>query len=206
MERLPLCDPALETSDGVRLLDIADEAVRSGLQGLHPVMLDLDQLPDALRTASGVFVTLLVDGELNGCIGSIQGTEPIGHAAARHAWSAAFADPRLPALCTTEYERLTIEVSVLSPLVQIDSGSRRAVLDRLEPGRDGLLLSCGPRRAVFLPSVWEQLGDPVIFVDHLLHKAELRPGSWPHGILAWCFTVEKFSRRTAIRTAPTGTR
>ena len=158
---------------------------------------------------AGVFVTLHVSGELNGCIGSIDGAEPLGQVVARHAWSAAFADPRLPPLPISDYPALSIEVSVLSPLRRIASGTREDVIKRLRPGEDGLVLEQGPRRALFLPSVWAQIPDPERFLDHLLYKAGMRPGSWPGGIRAWCFTTQTFSRpagRRAEATTPASSR
>jgi len=203
MARLPSCETALTSAAGAALLDIADSTVLAGLDGLGPGIPDLDELAEPLRVRAGVFVTLLVGGELNGCIGSIEGTEPLGQAAARHAWSAAFADPRLPVLTISDYPGLTIEVSVLTPLLRIGSDTRQDVLERLRPGEDGLVLEQGPHRALFLPSVWAQLPDPVRFVDHLLHKAGMRPGSWPRGMRAWCFTTQTFSRAAGRRAEAT---
>jgi hypothetical protein len=112
------------------LLDIADAAIVDGFLGVRPSAPPDALLPGALREHVGVFVTLTVDGQLNGCIGSIDGVEPLGHGAARHAWSAAFGDPRLPRLRPVDYSRLRIEVSVLSPLTALlaaagDSSCRR---------------------------------------------------------------------------------
>jgi len=94
----PSADGALAADDASLLLDIADAAIVEGLVGGPPSAPPLALLPAALRQHVGVFVTLTVDGDLNGCIGTIEGEEPLGHGTARHAWSAAFADPRLPAL------------------------------------------------------------------------------------------------------------
>jgi AmmeMemoRadiSam system protein A len=165
-------------------------------------MPELDALPSSLAAPIGVFVTLTVDGELNGCIGIVEADEPLARSTARHAWSAAFDDPRLPKLRAEDYERLTIEVSVLSPMYAVESGSREEVTVRLRPGVDGLLLGTPQTRAVFLPSVWAQLPDRSEFVDHLLRKAGLNPGSWPEGIRAWCFTATKVLRRVGADPTP----
>ena len=150
------------------LLDIADAAIVGGFLGVPPSAPPDALLPGALREHVGVFVTLMVDGQLNGCIGSIEGVEPLGHGAARHAWSAAFGDPRLPRLRPVDYSRLRIEVSVLSPLTAMLAVSRHQVLDQLRPGVDGLVIAAGCRRGLFLPAMWEQLPGPEVFLDHLL--------------------------------------
>ena len=62
----------------------------------------------------------------------------------------------------------------------------------LEPDRDGLILSVGKRRALFLPSVWRHLPDARAFVRHLIAKAGLAPNRWPDGLEARRFRVESF--------------
>lgn len=190
----PSGDAPLTADDAEQLLDIADASIIDGLLGAPPTPPPLALLPAALRDHVGVFVTLTVGGELNGCIGSIEGAEPLGHGTARHAWSAAFADPRLPALRRADYQRLTLEVSVLSPLAPLEAGSRQGVLEQLRPGIDGLVIALGARQGVFLPAVWEHLADPEAFLDHLQLKAGIPPGWWHEAIRAWRFTAVKFSR------------
>ncbi len=176
------------------LLDIADEAILAGLGGRLPLTPEPADLPAVLRARVGSFVTLTVLGELNGCIGSIEGFEPLGVSVARHAWAAAFSDPRLPSLRRDDYEHLTIEVSVLSRPSEIPVGSRRELLADLRPGVDGLVIEAGRHRAVFLPAVWDALPDPVEFLDQLYLKAGLLPGSWPDRMQTFRFTAEKVRR------------
>ena len=195
----PSPDRALPEPEAALLLDLADDAVVDGLLGRPLAVPDLAALPATMREPTGVFVTLLVGGELNGCIGTIQGDEPIGHAVGRCARSAAFADPRLPPLRPADYDSLTIEVSVLSPLTEIPAASRQQLLDQLRPGVDGLQIAAGARRAVFLPVVWDKLPHPPDFLDHLLRKAGLPLDRWPHDLRAWRFTAEKLARRAGVR-------
>ena len=180
------------------LLDIAERSIVAGLGNRRPTVPTLDELPDELQRPVGAFVTLNVHGRLNGCIGSIETDEAVGVSVARHAWSAAFSDPRLPALRWVDYDHLDIEISLLSPLAPIVATSRDALLDVLEPGVDGLLIAAGSRRAVFLPSVWEQLPSPETFLTHLFHKAGLDTATWPDDLRAFGFTAEKFGRRAGI--------
>ncbi len=190
----PSTDRALGATEAGLLLDIADQAIVVGLLGRPPFVPDPDGLPPALNTRSGAFVTLTVEGALNGCIGSIEGGEPLGVSVAHHAWAAAFADPRLPALRPADYAHLVIEVSILSPLTRLAVRSRRDLLARLRAGVDGLVIAAGRRRAVFLPAVWDSLADPVDFLDHLYLKAGLAPGTWPVGMEAFRFTADKIGR------------
>jgi AmmeMemoRadiSam system protein A len=198
----PSPETYVNATEAELLLDIADASIVAGLRGRRPTAPDPAELPAALRAVVGSFVTLTVLGQLNGCIGSIEGSAPLGVAVARHAWSAAFSDPRLPALRPADYEHLDIEVSVLSPLAELPVGSRLELLDGLRPRTDGLVVAAGRRQAVFLPAVWESLPGRAEFLDHLYLKAGLAPGSWPLGMQAFRFTAQKV-RRACHAAAPT---
>ena len=198
MARSPSPEPTqerLRASHADLLLDIAEQAIVDGLRTRRPTVPTPAGLPAELRRAVGAFVTLNVHGQLNGCIGSIETDEAVAVSVARHAWSAAFDDPRLPALRWADYDHVDIEISLLSPLAPIVASSRGELLDVLEPGVDGLLIVAGARRAVFLPSVWEQLPSAETFLAHLFLKAGLDPAVWPDGLRAFAFTAEKFGRR-----------
>lgn len=192
----PSSEPRISPNNAELLLDLADASVIAGLAGRPVPLPALDALPAALRREVGAFVTLTVEGTLNGCIGSIEGAEPLGVAVPRSAWSAAFADPRLPALRADQYEDLTISISILSPLAPMAVASRAELVAALRTGADGLVIGTPERRAVFLPSVWEQLPDPGDFVDDLYRKAGLRVGSWPPGMAARHFSTMSFGRKT----------
>lgn len=191
--------PELTPAELDLLVDIADASVAAALSGREYEPPPLSSLPPALHAHVGAFVTLTVDGRLNGCIGDVQGRDPLAWSVARLALAAAFDDPRLPALRPSEYDRLDIEVSVLSPMTPIPSSSRRDVLDALQPEVHGLVIRAQGRSALFLPSVWEQLPDPDEFLDQLLHKAGLRPGGWPGDTQAFRFTTQHHTRHAGSR-------
>lgn len=190
--------PSADSSTGERtrtaLLDLAESAIRDRLDRRSRPDVDVDALPVELRRPGGVFVTLLVRGELNGCIGNLDSRDPIGISVPRLAVESAFHDPRLPALGAADLPHLHIEVSLLSRRAPVPAVTRAELLANLRPGVDGLVLASGRRSAVFLPSVWEQLADPNMFVDRLLAKAGLLPAAWPNDMRAEVFTAEKFGR------------
>jgi AmmeMemoRadiSam system protein A len=182
------------------LIELARSSIEAGLDGLAAVVpgpSELDALPEPARERRGVFVTLMVAGELNGCIGSLEGADPLAVAVPSLAWEAAFADPRLPALSRSDVNALAIKVSVLSTLEKMAAATEAEVVAALRPGVDGLVLAAGLRRATFLPSVWESLPDPVQFVRQLGAKAHLRAGSWPEGLSAFRYTAQEFGSATA---------
>jgi len=151
-------------------------------------------LPERLREPCGAFVTLHVDGRLNGCIGNIHSDEPIGACISKLAIEAAFEDPRLPRLRPEDLDGLHIEVSLLSPLTVVPATSRAELIEHLIPHETGLIISSDDRRAVFLPSVWGQLPVPDDFIDRLLRKAGLPTDRWPSDMHAEVFTTESFGR------------
>ncbi|BBO69251.1 MEMO1 family protein [Desulfosarcina alkanivorans] len=142
------------------------------------------QLADgALQARCGTFVTLKMDDQLRGCIGSLSATAPIVSGVRDNALNAALHDPRFPPLGKKELDRVHIEVSVLSepaPLAYTDAAD---LLSRLRPGIDGVILKKGLASATFLPQVWEQLPQPESFLSHLCMKAGLPADGWREGDL-----------------------
>ncbi|MBW3614609.1 MAG: AmmeMemoRadiSam system protein A [Actinobacteria bacterium] len=192
-------DPVAALSEGELdvMFSLARQAIEVGLAGGRAPAVDVEHLPPALREPRGAFVTLEVDGALNGCIGTLESSEPLGAAVARCAWEAAFGDPRLPSLTAQDYPRVHIKVSILGPLEPIAARSEAEVLAQLRPGIDGLVIARGINRATFLPAVWKSLPDPLDFLRHLEHKAGLPPGRWPRGMRAWRYTGVEHRRAVA---------
>ena len=189
----------LSAAEEAELLALAAASVRRGLNGDSALHVDTAALSGHLQEPHGVFVTLLVGGELNGCVGTLFPTEALGAAVARLAWDSAFADPRLPQLRWSDYERLAIKISLLSPLVALPPSTLDQVIDTLRPGIDGLLIRIDGRQATFLPAVWATLPDPVVFVRHLQQKAGVPPRYWPPGAQAFIYTAHEFGGAVTAR-------
>jgi AmmeMemoRadiSam system protein A len=154
-----------------------------------------------LDELAATFVTLrTVAGELRGCIGTLEAYRPLREDVVANARAAAFGDPRFPPLRALELTAVRIEVSLLSRPEPLSAVSEGELLAQLRPGIDGLLLARGPRRATFLPQVWEEVADPWEFLRHLQRKAGLGPG-WEPGTAAWRYQVHKWaeSERAADR-------
>jgi AMMECR1 domain-containing protein len=83
-------------------------------------------------------------------------------------------------------------VSILSHPRPVPAASESELAAALEPDRDGLILSAGTRRALFLPSFWRHLPDAGAFVRQLVAKAGFAPNRWPEGLEARRFRVESF--------------
>jgi AmmeMemoRadiSam system protein A len=103
---------------------------------------------------------------------------PLAEDVAENAYKSALADPRFPPVSAAEVDGLQISVSVLSPPEPIPARNEAELLAALRPGEDGLIVEDGGRRALFLPSVWEHLGEPRQFLAHLKLKAGLPADHW----------------------------
>lgn len=172
-----------------QLFALADASMRRGLDGGRFEAPDVASLPEELRRPAAVFVTLEVRGQLNGCIGSLEAEDPLGVAVARRAYDSAFHDPRLPRLTWRDYDDLSMEISILTPMEALEVASEEELIAVLRPGIDGLLIEAGGRRATFLPAVWDDLSDARAFLAHLYAKAGL-PG-WVPGLRVWRYQAEK---------------
>jgi len=153
-----------------------------------------DELPrsDWLQEPGATFVTLYLDEQLRGCIGSLQAHRPLIDDVRQNAVAAAFYDPRFPPLSKEEFPGTLIEVSLLSKPDSIQFSSEQDALAQLNPGADGVILEYGDQRATYLPQVWAQLPDPQAFLSHLKTKAGLAENFWSSDIRLSHYTVQNW--------------
>ena len=141
----------------------------------------------ALARQLGAFVTLRLDETLRGCIGYTDTDQPLGEVVARCAATAAADDPRFSPLSERELQTVVLEVSVLGPIEPL------ADPDRVQVGRDGLIVEEGPRRGLLLPQVATERGwDRETFLTQTCVKAGLRPDAWKSGARLFRFEAEVF--------------
>jgi len=146
-----------------------------------------------LNEPAATFVTLKMDGELRGCIGSLKAHHSLMNDLQNNATAAAFEDPRFPPLTKEELNRITIEISLLDDPQPITFSDESDALAKLQPHVDGIVFECGRYRSTFLPQVWEQLPTPGMFMAHLKQKAGLSPDFWSNDVLLYRYEVQKFS-------------
>lgn len=175
------------------MIQLAREAIRSPLQGEQNFHVDLDRFPAALHAERAAFVTLNINGRLRGCIGSLTAHRPLILDIAHNAQAAAFQDPRFNPLTLAEYLETDIHISVLSQPYEVGVASRADLIEQLVPGVHGLILKKGPQQATYLPSVWQQITDPELFVSELLRKAGLPAEGWSDDMQVFFYTTEEFA-------------
>jgi AmmeMemoRadiSam system protein A len=124
-----------------------------------------------LDAPARLFVSWHEGPRLVGCVGTLEARAPLRDAVRRYAVQAGLHDPRTPTPRPDELPRLRCEISLLSPPEPMVEVGLAEITAALVPGRDGLVLRDGERRAVFLPVVWESLPGPAAFVAALCRKA-----------------------------------
>ncbi len=121
----------------------------------------------------GCFVTLKKEGELRGCIGNFGSKTPVWRNVQDMAVAAATEDPRFPRVKKAELDVLSVEISVLYPLIKVKD------LSEIVVGRDGLYITYGFYSGVLLPQVaTEYSWNRDEFLSHTCIKAGLSPDSW----------------------------
>jgi len=178
--------PCLSEADRRTALQLARTAVVEGVS--HRQVPDVFPREGIFAERHGVFVTLHVRNRLQGCIGVIEASEPLGEAIVRCAASAALEDPRFAPLRTDQLGELSIEISLLSPMEPI-------VPESIEIGHHGLIVRLHAQRGLLLPQVAiEHRLTRQQFLEETCRKAGLRHEAWrdPEARL-FGFTCEVFS-------------
>ena len=181
----------MNTDRGRILLAIARAAIAERF-GKRIVV---DETPAWLQEWGATFVTLTQNGQLRGCIGSLEARRSVLEDVRANARAAAFHDPRFAPLTPDELEQTDIEVSLLTAPQALSFHTEQEALAQLRPHVDGVVFEYGTYRSTFLPQVWEQLPGPVDFMAQLKHKAGLSPRFWHDGVRLSRYTVTKWSER-----------
>ena len=174
---------------GATLLPIARASIASALGRTGIANEDAPWLQEL----GACFVTLTQDGQLRGCIGSLEAHCSLLTDVKANAVAAAFRDPRFSPLAERELDVTDIEVSVLSPMQALDFVSEADALAQLRPGVDGIVFEYRRYRSTFLPQVWEQLPDRKAFFAHLKRKAGLSADFWAEDVRIQRYTVHKWT-------------
>ncbi len=188
---------------GPRLLKLVREVIGQRLGVVDKV--DQTGLEDEpLCQELATFVTLKIEGRLRGCIGNLEPAGPLLGTLAQNGRHAAFKDHRFSPLSVEEFERMQIDISILSEPVPLDYTDGDDLLTKLRPDIDGVILERGKARATFLPQVWQQLPEPKQFMEHLCRKAGLSPTAWRDSdIKIYLYQVQSFKEeRHAVDSPP----
>ena len=173
----------LTDEQGKFLLNVARKTIQESLFGGREVERKDENLPPVFEERRGTFVTLTMGGNLRGCIGHIIPQETLIDGIKVNAINAAFRDPRFNPVGKNEWERVKIEISILTDPKPLTYSDADDLLKKLRPGIDGVILKKGYYQSTFLPQVWDQLPQKEDFLTHLCLKAGLDGNAWRRGDL-----------------------
>ncbi len=170
-----------------------------------------------LEEPGATFVTLILNGRMRGCIGSLEASRPLIEDVCSNAVAAAFQDPRYSSLTKEEFANVILEVALLSKPERIHFNSEEDALAQLTPGQDGVIFeyapansktrelattaSAGgsapasedrPHRATFLPHAWADFPHARDLLPYLKSQAGLPGNFWSVDVKLARFTVQKW--------------
>lgn len=127
-----------------------------------------------LSRKCGAFVTLSEkNGALRGCIGYVEAIKPLLETIVDMAVACSSKDPRFHPVTRDEFPNLDVEISVLTPLEEIQQSEQVCI------GRHGLMIRKGSASGLLLPQVAPEYGwDRCRLLEETCRKAGLRTDAW----------------------------
>lgn len=173
------------------LLLLAGKAIAETIAPGQHVFGAIPELTKLMHGRGGAFVSLYVNGELRGCIGTFSESAALYKNVENMAVSAAKDDSRFQSIQANELSDLELEISVLSPRKRIYDASEIVL------GKHGIYMKQGSCRGTFLPQV--ALNQNWTVEEFLGNCAKYKAGiGWDGWKSAELFTYEAEVFRSAM--------
>lgn len=128
-------------------IKLAIEAIKVYVETGKIIKPHVEEHPE-LKKKAGLFVSLKKNGELRGCIGTLEPTTSnIGYEIVQNAISSATKDTRFNPVTIDEVEKLTCSIDVMGEPDIIHNVSE------LDPSKYGIIVKCGMRQGLLLPNL-----------------------------------------------------
>ena len=177
----------LDDAEQKFLLKLARETLQTYLKSGKMPEVDESKLTPRLKQKFGVFVSLHKNKQLRGCIGNF---EPVTlyKAIMKQVIESATCDPRFDPMTASEEPAVHIEISVMSPMKQVDSYKDIIV------SMHGVYIRKERNAATFLPQVAPEQGwDRDTMLEYLCQKAGLEPDAYKEkGMEFLVYTAQVF--------------
>lgn len=174
------------------LLKLARETIKCRLNNTKLIIEEC--IKEKYSKKQACFVTLTINNELRGCIGSLESHEELWKDVIDNSINAAFNDPRFPSINKNELNKINIEISVISAAEKINYKNPDDLLEKID-NKMGIILKKGPYSSTFLPQVWQQLPKKIDFFEHLSIKAGLGKNDWKNANFLF-YRVESIKEQT----------
>ncbi len=128
---------------------------------------------------SGIFVTITQDKNLRGCIGFPTPERKLYQSLIDASIASATEDPRFSPVRYEELNRITFEITVLTPPMVIKVKDPSEYPSMIKVGRDGLIIKWEFGSGLLLPQVPNEYGwNEEEFLGHACTKAGASPEYW----------------------------
>jgi len=136
-------------------------------------------LTDNLKSKKCCFVTLdKKNSGLRGCMGLFESQEQLYKNVIDRTIAAATKDPRFTPVTYDELKDIKLEISVLTEPINLPFSSPEDLMNKLQPLKDGVIITTKYGSSTYLPQVWEQLPDKKDFLSSLCMKHGAPPDYW----------------------------
>ena len=175
------------------LKTLAWQSIAHGIKTGKPLCINISNYSTDLIKPCAAFVLLSYKNQPRGCIGNLEAIRPLVEDVCENAFAAAFCDKHYPDITEIELAELEIHIDLLSPLEPLSFSTEIELIEQLRPNIDGLVIQDGSHHASFLPSNWDSLPSPRLFMQHLKQKAGLPATYWSKTVKAKRFTTQRLN-------------
>ena len=144
-------DDFLTQKEKNELLAIAKLSLYEATLNNKKISIDESKISQRLKKPLGAFVTLYKDSKLRGCVGRFEPNQALYSVVVDMAIAASRDDSRFKKVSKDELNKISIEVSVLTPRKRIDS------IDEIVMGKHGIYIKKGSKNGTYLPHVASQM-------------------------------------------------
>lgn len=176
------------------LLQVARSSIMEVLQAERLINREelINQHP-LLATPTATFVTLYLNNEVRGCMGSLNHERALIDDVIHNAKMAAFQDPRFEPISTAEYLHTTIELSLLSEPSLLSFTNIEELKSQIQVNDDGVIIEYEGKAANFLPQVWYEHKNFETFVHALCEQANINLDALETGAKIYTYRVQSAS-------------
>jgi len=156
------------------LENLAREAVEAYIAKGKTI--EIKNAPENLKEELACFVTIYKNGDLRGCIGTIQPQDQLYISVIENSISAATRDTRFSPVVKSELPELDYEISILTKPVEIYFSTEEELFGKIK-GK-GVIIEKDYYKSTYLPQVWEHFNKESEFLSSLCRKAGLSGNEW----------------------------